>query len=79
MSPLLIWAIAVYGSPFLRTYRHRLSGGLSLFAGALMFASFRLDDPTFPILLAAAGTALLIMFVALLWPIRHTRTTRKVR
>jgi hypothetical protein len=66
--PPLLWVTVAWLSPFLRTYRHRLSGGLSLVAGGLMFASLRMDNSAFPILLSSAGVALTLMFLALYWP-----------
>lgn len=66
-APPLLWAKAAFASPFLKTYRHQMSGMLSVVAGALMFGSLRVDLPSFPILFCGAGAALLVMFIALLW------------
>jgi hypothetical protein len=73
LVPPLIWAKAAWLSPFLRTYRHGLSGALSLLAGGLMFASITLDDPTRPALLGTSAVALTAMLVALLTPSRRVR------
>ena len=79
VTPPLIWAKAVWVSPFLKTYRHRLSGALSLVVGGMMFAALRLDDPTFPVLLGVSALALVAMFAALFWPPRISDTKRTVR
>ena len=70
VTPPLIWANAAWVQPFLKTYRHRLSGMLSLAAGGLMFAALRVADPTFHVVLALSGLALAAMFASLLWPPR---------
>jgi len=63
----LIWAKAVWLSPNVKTYRHRLSAAFSVLAGGLLFASLRLERSAFPILFGAAILAGIVMFVALLW------------
>lgn len=55
VTPSLIWANAVWVSPFLKTRRHRFSGCLSLSSRVLMFASLRLDDPAFLVILCLSG------------------------
>ena len=77
-TPPLIWATVAWLSPFLRTYRHRLTGMLSLVAGALMYASVQFDDPAFPILLSLAAGTLTLMFIGLLWRPRASPGAQKV-
>jgi hypothetical protein len=67
-TPPALWAKAAWASPFLRTYRHGISGMLSIIAGALMAASVWGDEATFPIFLIGAAITLAAMFYALLWP-----------
>ena len=70
LTPTLLWAKAVWLSPFLRTHRPCLSGVLSLLAGALMSASIAMDDRARPVLFGASGLVLAAMFATLLWPHR---------
>jgi hypothetical protein len=67
LTPLLLWVMLTFASPFLKTYRHRLSGMFSGLSGVLMFASLRLDAQEMPLLLCGAAVAVGSMFVALLW------------
>lgn len=67
-APPAIWAKAAWASPFLKTYRHGISGLLSLLTGLLMAASIVSDDATFPIFLVGAATVMVAMLAALLWP-----------
>lgn len=78
-TPPLLWFGLVFGSAFLKTYRHRMSGALSVLSGALMFASLRLDAPELPLLLSGAAIAMLAMFVALLWKPAGKEPNRKIR
>jgi hypothetical protein len=78
-GPPAIWAKAAWASPFLKTYRHGISGSLALLAGLLMVASLRNDRPVIPILLIGAAIAMAAMFAALLWPPTNRPPKRKVR
>jgi hypothetical protein len=75
-----IWAKTVWASPFLKTYRHGVSGLLSLLAGALMVASLHGgDNPVLPVFLVGAAIAVAAMFVTLFWPPAKGSRKRKVR
>jgi hypothetical protein len=75
-----IWANMVWASPFTKTYRHRLSGLLSLMTGVLMVASLRGGDtPNSPTLLIGAGITFAAMFLTLVWPPTRDTRKRKVR
>lgn len=50
-----------------------------MLAGGLMFASLRLDAPSFPVLLIAAALVLATMFAALFWPPHSSASKRTVR
>ncbi|UVO51631.1 hypothetical protein M0208_14365 [Sphingomonas sp. SUN019] len=79
ITPPLIWATAVWVSPYLKTHRPTLAGVLALISSALMFASLRLDDPAFPIFLGMSGVALTGMFGALFWPTTSAGTKQNAR
>lgn len=79
LIPPLIWAKAVWASPVLKTNRHGLSGGLSLIAGGLMFASLRVEDAAFPLLFGASAIASIMTLAVLFWPSRGARPAREVR
>ena len=67
IGPPLIWIKAVWLSPMMRFRRLRLSGSLSLVAGALMFASIQLNEPYRPILFVGATLALIAMLTSMYW------------
>ncbi|MBB6228643.1 hypothetical protein FHS79_002833 [Polymorphobacter multimanifer] len=79
LAPSFLWFNLAFTSPFLTTYRHRLSGMLSVLSGMLMFASLRLDTPEHLLWLSGAAVAMMTMFVALLWKPAGKEPKRKVR
>ena len=75
--PSLLWAQAVWASPFLKTYRHRLSALLSIGPGIIMFAALSVRS-TYSVPLIITGTAMMAaMFAVLLWPKKVTQPKRK--
>jgi uncharacterized membrane protein len=68
VGPPAIWAKVAWASPFVKTYRHGVSGLLSLFTGLLMAAALRSDEATWPIYFIAAVVSLFATFFVLLWP-----------
>ena len=77
--PLLLWAQAVWASPFLKTHRHRSSALLSIGAGIMMFAALSVRS-TYSIPLIITGTATMAaMFAVLLWPKKVTQPKRRGR
>ena len=79
LVPPLLWVNLAFVSPFSTTYRHRLSGMLSVLSGALMFASLRFNAPELPLMLCGAAVAMLAMFVALLRKPERKEPRRRVR
>lgn len=79
IAPPAFWAQAAWASPFLKTYRHGMSGLLSVFAGVLLAASFSYDSPVILILLVAAGLTMVVMFLTMLWPPKPQPPKRTVR
>lgn len=71
LMPLTLWLKAVYGSPYVKTYRHPLSASLAIVAGILLFASARLDKQVFPFLFWSGAGAFAAMAVSLLWAPSH--------
>ena len=67
LAPPLLWVKLAFVSPFLKTYRHRLSGMFSVLSAVMMFASLQVDTPELPLFLCGAAVAMLAMFIALLW------------
>jgi len=77
--PLLLWAQAVWASPFLKTYRHRPSALLSIGAGIMMFAAVSVRS-TYSVPLIILGSATMTaMFGVLLWPKKVPQPKRKAR
>lgn len=79
IGPPAFWARAAWASGFLKTYRHGMSGLLSVFAGLLLAASFSYDNAAVPILLVAAGVTMVVMFLTMLWPPKPQPPKRTVR
>jgi hypothetical protein len=80
LAPPALWGKAVYASPFVKTYRHGVSGLLSLLAGALLVATiYGGDNSLYPYSLIGAGVLVLAMFVTLCWPPAKDSHKRKVR
>ncbi|QGP79149.1 hypothetical protein [Sphingobium sp. CAP-1] len=77
--PLLLWAQAVWASPFLKTYRHGPSALLSIAAGSTMFAAlFVRSDYSVPLIVTGTAT-MVAMFFVLLWPKKVAQRKRRVR
>ncbi len=79
IGPPAFWAQAAWASPFLKTYRHGMSGLLSVFAGLLLAASFSYDSAAIPILLVATGVTMVVMFLTMLWPPKSQPPKRMIR
>ena len=76
--PPLMWARAA-ALPTPKTYRHRLSGILSLVTGGLSFAALRVDGPAFPVVFGLSVLSLVGMITVLFWRPRVVDTKRTVR
>ena len=68
VGPPAIWAKVAWASPFVKTYRHGISGLLSLLTGLLMAVALHSDDAIWPIYFIAAAISMVAMFSVLLWP-----------
>ena len=79
VAPPLLWAKALYASPFARTQRRRLSFTLAVLTGLLMFWSLRVDDESFLPVFVAGCLALLAMAVSLFWKAGGDKPDRDVR
>ena len=66
--PLLLWAQAVWASPFLKTYRHKHSAILAVAAGMVMFAALSSSSTYFMPLFIIGAAIMVATFVVLLWP-----------
>ncbi len=77
--PLLLWAQAVWASPFLKTYRHKHSAILAVAAGMVMFAALSSSSTYFMPLFIAGAATMVATFVVLLWPKREVEPKRKAR
>lgn len=71
--PPAIWAQAVWASPYLKTYRHRSSGFISLLAGLLMAIAVGIKHEYFLMPFTLGCLAMLAMLVVMLWPIAATQ------
>jgi hypothetical protein len=78
-GPVAIYTQAAWASPFLKTYRHGISGALAVLSGLFLMASLRDGRPVVVILLIAAAVAMAAMLVTLLWPPTLRPVKRKVR
>lgn len=77
--PLLLWAQAIWASPFLKTYRHGPSVLLAIMSGLTMFVALSTRS-TYSVPLIITSTAMMVlMFSVLLWPKKVTQPKRKVR
>jgi hypothetical protein len=75
LAPAL-WAKAVWGSPYLKTYRRGLSGLLSAMTGLLLVVAFQGHDPGFRVWFIAALVSMAAMLIALLWPPSSARSEK---
>jgi len=77
--PLLLWAQAVWASPFLKTYRHKHSAILAAAAGMLIFSALSSSSTYFMPLFIIGAATMVATFVVLLWPKRAAAPKRKAR
>jgi hypothetical protein len=76
---ILLWAQAVWASPFLKTYRHKQSAILAAAAGMVMFAALSSSSTYFmPVFIIGVAT-LAATFVVLLWPKKAAQPKRTAR
>ena len=78
-GPPAIWAQVAWASPFLKSYRHGISGTLALLTGLLLAASLRDGRPAVVVLLVGAAIAMAAMMLTLFWPPTVRPAKRKVR
>jgi len=77
IAPPLLWIRYLWDSAPIKTYRHRLSGSLSILAGILMFVAIRLDWLGFRIVFGAGCVVMVAMVLTGLWPPRLEQPKRK--
>lgn len=80
VTPTAIWANAVWASPYLKTYRHRMSFFLSVIADLLLFGLAKMQpSPSADVIFWSFCAVLAAMLASLVWPPAKATNKHKSR